>query len=456
MQNDFRKFEDFIFERMSKTHLPGMSVAIIEGGKTIYSRGFGFKDRTYGLRATPNTIYGIGSVTKSFTALSIMQLVNEGKLSLDDPVGKHTPLNLKYMKHPVRVWHLLTHSSGIPALAYAEALIGYVTGAGGKWLPMATYEDLFAFMAEAENCSLAKPGERWFYLNEGYLILGYIVEKLAGMDYRDYVKKRILEPLGMNRTFFGKEKLEADSDAATPYIVTKEGKHKRSEYLYSLSADGGLLSNTMDLARYVNMYLNRGEHNGTKILAPELVAEMEKPRIKRPLQVFGGEAYGYGLGINPNFFGYKLMGHGGSVLVATAYIGYIPERNVGIALLANGSGYPLSQIGMYGLALRLGKNTEELPFIRIDKELDRLTGHYETYKGTMKAQVVKKDMFLFIEIKDKYTEMNIPLLPEKIEGNVKTFYTLQGGGKLKVEFIVENKDVDLIYERYRLRKTGRL
>ncbi|MEA2090453.1 MAG: serine hydrolase [Thermoproteota archaeon] len=456
MEENFRKFEDFIFERMSKTHLPGMSVVIIEDGIVIYSRGFGFRDRTYGFRATPNTLYAIGSITKSFTALSIMQLVNEGKLSLDDPVSKYTPLDLKYRGEPVRVWHLLTHSSGIPALAYAEALIRYVTGAGGKWLPMATYEDLFAFMREAGNYALARPGERWFYLNEGYLVLGYIVEKLSGMDYRNYVKKRILEPLGMNRTFFGKEKLEADSDVATPYIVTKEGEHKKSEYLYSLSADGGLLSNATDLARYIIMYLNRGEHNGTTILSPELVAEMEKPRIKRPLQVFGGEAYGYGLGITPDFFGCKLVGHGGSVLVATAYIGYIPERKIGIALLANGSGYPLSQIGMYGLALKLGKNPEELPFIKMDKELNILTGRYETYKGTMEAQVVKKDTFLYIEIKDKYMEMIIPLVPENIQGNVKTFYTLQGGGKLKVEFIVENKNVDLIYERYRLRKIGSL
>jgi CubicO group peptidase (beta-lactamase class C family) len=456
LEEDFRKFEEFIFECMSKTHLPGMSVAVVENGKVVYSKGFGFRDRTYGLGATPNTLYAIGSVTKSFTALSIMQLVSEGKLSLDDPVGKYIPLDLRCMGEPVKIWHLLTHTSGIPALAYAEAIIRYVTGAGGKWLPMATYEDLFTFMGEAENWALKRPGERWFYLNEGYLILGYIIEKLSSMDYREYVKKRILKPLGMNRTFFGKERLETDSDAATPYIVTKEGEHKKSEYLYSLSADGGLISNVRDLARYIIMYLNRGEYDGTTILPSELIAEMEKPRIKLPLQVFGGEAYGYGLAIIPNFFGYKLVGHGGSVLVATAYMGYIPERKVGIVLLANGSGYPLSHMGMYGLALISGKNPEELPFVKMERELDILTGRYETYKGTMEAQVMKKDSFLYIEIKDKYTEMVIPLVPENIEGNIKTFYTVQGSGKLQVEFIVEGKDVDLIYERYRLRKVGSL
>ena len=452
----FRKFEDFLFECMSKTHLPAISVAMVEDGKVVYSKGFGLRNKAYGFKATANTLYAIGSVTKSFTALSIMQLVNEGKLNLEDPVGKYAPLDLKSMGEPVRIWHLLTHSSGIPALAYAEAIIRYATGAGGKWIPMATYDELFTFMREAEKWAVTKPGERWFYLNEGYLLLGYIIEKISGMNYREYVRKRILELLGMNRTFFGREKLEADKDAAVPYIITREGEQKESGYVYSLTADGGLISNVMDLARYITMYLNRGEYDGNRILPSELIEEMEKPRIKLPVQVFGGEAYGYGLMTAPNFLGYKLVGHGGSVLTATAYIGYVPERKIGIALLANGSGYPLSQLGMYGLALMLGRNPEELPFIKMEKQLEALTGRYETYKGTMDAQVVKKGSFLCIVIKDKYMEETIPLFPENLEGNVKTFYTLQGSGKLKVEFIVDGKDVDLIYERYRLKRVGSL
>jgi len=456
LEEIFRKFEDFIFECISKTNLPAISVAAVKDGQVVYSRGFGLRNKTYGLRATPNTLYAIGSVTKSFTALSIMQLFNEGKLSLEDSVGKYAPLELKSMGEPVKIWHLLTHSSGIPALAYAEAIIRYATGAGGKWIPMATYDELFAFMNEANKWAIAKPGERWFYLNEGYLLLGYIIERVSGMDYREYVKKNILEPLDMNRTFFGRERLEKDADAAVPYIITKEGEQKESIYVYSLTADGGLISNVIDLAHYIIMYLNRGEYNGNRILPSHLIEEMEKPRVKLPVQVFGGEAYAYGLMTIPNFLGYKLVGHGGSVLTATAYIGYIPERKIGIALLANGSGYPLSQLGMYGLALMLGENPEELPFIKLERQLDGLTGRYETYKGTMDAQVVKKGSFLCIIIKDKYMEEIVPLFPENLEGNVKTFYTLQGAGKLRVEFIVNGRDVDLLFERYRLKKVGAL
>ena len=453
---DFHKLDEFIFVKMSKTHLPGMSIAVLENSEVTHSRGFGVRDLESGLRATPRTLYGIGSVTKSFTALAIMQLTTEEKLGLEDPVSKHTPLVLGSPDEPVRVWHLLTHSSGIPALAYAEALIRYVTGSGGEWLPMASYDDLFTFLTDANKWTLTAPGERWLYLNEGYLILGYLIEKLSGMSYEEYVKKNILEPLGMTRTFFSRKDVETDLDVATPYIITRDEECKKSTYTYSLSSDGGLISNALDMTHYITMYLNRGRYETKTILAAESVSEMERPRVPIPLQALGGEGYGFGLSIVPDFYGCKLVGHGGSVLVSTAYMGYLPEKNIGITLLANGAGYQLSQIGQYGLALMLGEGPEELPFIKMEQSLEALTGRYETYKGTMKAQVVERNGLLFIEIRDKHRDMVIPLIPEDLEGDVKIFHALQAGGKLPIEFIVDGERTDLIYERYRLKRSGRL
>ncbi|MEM3577169.1 MAG: serine hydrolase [Candidatus Bathyarchaeia archaeon] len=449
---EFDKLESFIFEKVSASHLPGLSIAAVKENEVAYSRGFCFRDLEYGLRATPETLYGVGSVTKSFTALSIMQLAENGKLSLDDAVSKYVPLELKPMGVSAKVWHLLSHASGIPALAYAEALIRYLTGAGDKWVPIASHEDIITFMREANEWALTKPGERWFYLNEGYVILGYIIEKLSGMNYEDYVREKILKPLRMSRSFFKKADVEADPNVAVPYIITRDGECKKSVHPYGVYADGGLISNVLDLAKYIMMYLNRGSYEGATLLSSEGIEEMEKPRVSLPLQVFGGESYGYGLMVNPNFFGKKLVGHGGSVLVYTAYVGYIPEENVGIAVLANGSGYPLSQIGLYGLALMIGESPENLPFMKYERTYDLLTGLYETYKETMKAQVVSKGGILQLEIKDKYTDMIIPLIPEDIEGQVKRFYAIQSGGKLPVEFMVEGDKVELVYERYRLKK----
>jgi CubicO group peptidase (beta-lactamase class C family) len=454
----FAKLEEFIFTKMAETKLPGLSAAIVKGDEVVWARAFGFRELERGLAATPHTLYGIGSVTKSFTALAIMQLAEQGKLNVADPVDMYVPINIRPAGESIRIFHLMNHSSGIPALAYAEAVIRGATGAGENWFPIANCSDLLTFMADAQDWTLTRPGERWFYLNEGYAILGYVIEKCSGMPYEEYVQKHLLAPLGMKRSFFSKVEVEQDPDAATPYIITREGERKPSTYPYGgISSDGALISSVLDLSRYIAMYLGWGESGGVRLLSRESVEAMETPQVALPQQgPFGQGGYGYGLSIAPDFLGHKLAGHGGSVLVSTAYIGFIPEQGVGIALLANGSGYPLSQLGMYGLAMLLEKDPESLPFVRRDRLLSELVGSYETYKGTMKAQVKRMGDFLSIEIKDKYNDLIVPLVPEALEEGTRTFYTLGSGIKLPVEFRVGEAGVDLHYERYRLRKTGKL
>lgn len=454
----FAKLEEFIFAKMSETKLPGLSVAIVKGDEVVWSKAFGFRDLERGLAATPHTLYGIGSVTKSFTALAIMQLAEQGKLKVDDPVDAYVPINIRPGGDPIRISHLLSHSSGIPALAYAEAAIRGATGAGENWFPIANCSDLLTFMADAQDWTLARPGERWFYLNEGYALLGYIIEKCSAIPYQEYVHKHVLVPLGMERSFFSKVEVEKDPDAATPYIITREGERKPSAYPYGgISSDGALISSVLDLSKYVAMYLRWGEHGGVRLLSQDSVETMETPQIALPHQgLFGEGSYSYGLSITPDFLGHKLISHGGSVLVATAYIGFIPKQGVGIALLANGSGYSLSQLGMYGLTIFLEKDPEELPFVQMERALTELVGTYETYKGTMKAQVKRMGDFLTIEIRDRYNDLVLPLVPEAIEGEIRTFYTLRTGIRLPVEFRVREMQIDLIFERYRLQRTGKL
>ncbi|MBT9152458.1 MAG: putative penicillin-binding protein PbpX [Firmicutes bacterium] len=454
----FAKLEEFTFTKMSETKLPGLSMAIIKGDEVVWTRAFGYRDLERGLAATPHTLYGIGSVTKSFTALAIMQLAEQGKLSYDDYLEDYAPINVRPQGERIRLSHLMNHSSGIPALAYAEAVIRGVTGAGENWLPIASSADLFTFMSDAQDWTLARPGERWFYLNEGYALLGYVIEKCSGMPYEEYILRHVLAPLGMERSFFRKEQVEYDQDAAVPYIVAENGERKASNYSYGgLSADGALISSVLDLAPYVSMYLGQGEYHGRRVLSSELISLMATPQCALPQQSpFGQGGYGFGLSVLPDFLGCKLVGHGGSVLVSTAYIGFIPEAKLGIAILANGSGYPLSQLGMYGLALMLGKDPDELPFVRQEKALNELIGTYETYRGTMKISVRRMGDLLTVETKDKYSSNIVPLLPENIFGSNRTFYTLSAGVKLPVEFRVDEAGVRLIYERYLLRKTGKL
>jgi CubicO group peptidase (beta-lactamase class C family) len=458
MSVSFAKLETFIQEKLGETKLPGLSIALIQKGEVVWAKGFGFRDLERGLPATPETLYAIGSVTKSFTAIALLQLKEQGKLSLDDPVEAHIPFELKPQGDTVHISHLLTHSSGLPALAYAEASIRSITGAGGKWLPIASYEDMMTFMRDAEGWALARPGERWLYLNEGYVILGAIIEKLSGMPYEEYVREHILKPLGMERSTFSREDVEKDPDAATPYIITRDGEQVPSRYPYgAISADGGLISSAMELAKYVRMFLNRGEYEGQRLLSRESLEEMEKGRVRVPWEgPFGPVYYAYGLSVASNFLGRKLVGHGGSVLVATAYMGFVPEEGVGVALLANGSGYPMAQFGQYALALLLDHDPEGLPFVVHERWLKELEGLYETYKGTMSVQVRRQGDFLLIEVRDKYTEQIVPLVPEALDESVRTFYTLAAGQRLPVEFRIRDGKIELIYERYLLRRVGKL
>ena len=451
----YQLLEKFIMEKIRSSRLPSLSIAIVNNEGIIYSKAFGFRDIEKGIPATIRTIYGIGSITKSFTALAIMKLVEEGKLSLDDPIEKYLSIKLRPFGESIRVHNLLTHTSGIPALAYAEAFIRGILGIENTWLPIATVEDILTFMSDAEEWAIAKPGQKFFYLNEGYVLLGEIISRVSGMKYEDFVKKEILAPLKMSRTYFYAEDVERDSDVAVPYIIDKEGRHIRSRFPYGITADGGLLSNALDMCNYLIMYLNRGKYNDTEIVSRKSIEIMEKPYILLPHRVFEKEGYGYGLRIVEDFLGKKLVCHSGSVLVYTAYMGYIPSEGIGVVVLANASGYPLSNIGMYALAIALGKDPEkDLWFIARERILEKLQGIYETYKGTYRLSIKKHGDFILAVYRDKYLEQTAILVPIEVKDDYAKFYTFSYGRRIEIEFFINSTGITMIFERYKFVKVS--
>ncbi len=450
---EFTKLDSFVLEKISQTRIPGVSLAIVKDGEVIYARGYGFKDVERGLPPTPGTVYGIGSVTKSFTALAVLKLVEEGRLSLYDEVSRYVPLKLEAMGKPVRVHHLLTHTSGIPALAYAEAFIRGSLGLDAQWLPLSTPEDVIAFMSDYSSWVHSEPGTRYFYLNEGYVLLGYIISRVSGMRYEDYVRRSVLEPLKMSRTYFWESEVSRDPDVAVPYIVDKEGRHVRSRFPFGITADGGLLSNCYDMSRYVSMLMNGGRLEGTEIVSRESIRLMEEKHVRIPSGLFKDDSYGYGLVVTDEFLGRRLVRHSGSVLVYTAFVGYMPSERLGVVVLANAAGYPLSFIGMYALAYLLGYDPEEsLHFIKYERIADRLAGTYETYKGTYRVNVRRMGDFLAVEYRDRYREVVVPLVPSEIGDGYARYYTISYGSRVDVEFFIEKERIVMVYERYKLVK----
>jgi len=455
--NIIELLDSYVTEAMSTFRIPGLSVSVIKNNSILYSKGFGARNLEENLPTTPNTLYGIGSVTKSFTALAIMQLVEASKLDIHDPVKKYIPLKIGFDERPIEIFHLLTHSSGVPNLGQAEIVIKRGLGFYESWIPMTSFEDFMQFVNGASEEIAAKPGERFFYFNEGYTMLGKIIEVVSGMNYEDYIREKILKPLKMTRSTFLKEEFEADPDIMTPYYIDREGKPVPAKFPFNklIYAAGGLLSSVSELSNYVIANMNDGVFDGIQIVDSSLLKEMHIPRIEVNLFLLGFEkrSYGYGWIILDDFFGHKVVYHSGSVGVCGAFVAFIPDFKVGVAIASNGSPDSLSILGLGILTLLIGRKPDELPFIALDKKLDMLVGVYESYKGINRASVVKRGSTLYLEIKDKLWEMNVPLIPVDERLEEYRFYIVEGGVKIPVEFVVDSSGkIDLYIERHRLHK----
>lgn len=456
----FTRLESFIYEKMAATRLPGVSAAIVRGEDVIWARGFGYRDAEHYRPATPKTLYCVASLTKSFTVAAVMQLVERGLLSLDDPLEKHLPeFTLRPGGESIRLWHCMSHTTGIAALAFVEAMIDYATGNADTYLPIGGLHDILPFMDQAGDWVLSKPGESYHYLNEGYVLLGLVIERVSGQPFAEYVTEHILRPLGMMRSTFDQATFEADPDAAVPYLQTDNG-NLPSVYIFGPNLpDGGLISSVLEMARYVAMHLGRGSFEGVQILHPDSIAEMWRQRITTEWQGtdFGTQGYGLGLRLAPNFLGRRLVEHGGSVGTATSHLAFLPDEGLGVVVAANGSGYAMAQFAHYALAEALGQDPEALPFVQRERQIAALEGVYETYKGTTRFEVRAEGTGMISLTERGKLKVNVSHAVLESLGDTESVFTLRNGpARLPITFRRAGDRVALIHERYLFRKVGKL
>ncbi len=226
----------------------------------------------------------------------------------------------------------------------------------------------------------------------------------------------------------------------------------RAKPLFGISADGGLFTCPLDLAKFAYTLLSRGKWGSITILEEKSVELMETPHVKLPYESPTSKYYGYGLIVHDKFAGeYKLVGHSGSVYVYTAYMGYLPEKRVAVALASISSGYPLSLIGAYALALAAGIGEERLEFLRVDRVVERIEGEYSGYKGSVRVRVKRSGDLLVVE--DPYARRApLTLVPSRIEEDYAEFYVATLYTKIPVEFHIRDNRVVMVYERYLLVK----
>jgi len=202
------------------------------------------------------------------------------------------------------------------------------------------------------------------------------------------------------------------------------------------------------------MYIGGGEFEGKRIIGKDTLAKMETPYGKWPVERYGGDSYGYGLQIFPSFHGHKVTGHGGSVDCYTAQMNYVRDLKSGVVLLANGDGYNMGRLSMIAQSLLAGVDPGELPAVKLETLLKKLEGQYKAYKDTIFAEVKINGSFLMLSGED--IGRNIVLVPDGEEDGMARFYTLDAGTKMEVTFRFNRHGVELMYERYRYRRSGPL
>jgi CubicO group peptidase (beta-lactamase class C family) len=330
------------FERFRQERgIPGLVFGIVIDGDVALVKGSGVRDRKSNDPVTADTVFRIASMTKSFTAMSILKLRDEGKLSLDDPAAKWIP-QLSQLHYPTRdtrpitIRDLLTHGAGFPEdnpwgdrqLAASEELLTRWLGGG---LPFST-----------------PPDTAFEYSNYGFALLGRIVSKVSGVPYREYVEKRILQPLGMKAST-----LEPD---AVPPAVRATG-YRRSGESYveepslphgAFGSMGGLLTSGRDLGRYVAYFLSAFPPRDDQEQGPvrrSSLREMQKPwraaafmagrpSPDSPLNAFSA-FYGFGLSVRQDCRFNRTVSHGGGLPGFGSTMVWLPDYGVGIFAMAN-------------------------------------------------------------------------------------------------------------------------
>ncbi len=438
------EIEDFISKWMTENKVPGMSIAVVKGDKKIYENGFGARDLKDNIPATPDTLYGMASVTKSFTALAIMKLVERGKIELDDEITEYVPVK---WENEVKIYNLLTHSSGMPSLGMSEALIDRLIEMDERGLPLSDLNDFYTHLNGAKDEISDDPGEEFFYFNSGFALLGQIIEEVSGKSYPEFIKDEIFEPLEMKRSRFDYD--EEEGDIMTPYFMGEDEPEKTPYPLREIGhPGGGLISSADELANYLIMNMKGGEFKGEQLIDSKNLDEMHTAHIERE-----NSDYGYGWMVK-ELDSEKFIGHSGSIAVSGGFIGFVGDVGVAVAANTIPSG-SFEEVGKWIIKTVKGENGNELTYFKRKERMEKLTGTYESYRGVKEMEIEKKAGLLKLTVKERLESEQVMLIPESKDVEDFDFYYLDGNGeKNKVRFEVdeENGDIDLFIGRWRLHK----
>ncbi len=305
------KVDDYITSEMKNRRIPGLALAVVKNGEVIKAKGYGLANLELNVPVTTDSVFELASVTKSFTATALMMLVEEGKVGLDDKISTHL-INAPYSWRDITVRHLLTHTAGFASDCKEIREQG--------WLANYTTAEMFE---AGSKCPLDfAPGERWQYSCQGYFLLGMIIEKVSGQRYREFVRERIFQPLGMTTTTVI-DQWEIIENRAAGYTL-RDGKlsHIRRISQVELPAHYGILSTVKDLAKW-----------DAALYTEKLLKKASLDQMWTPVKLNNGFSHNYGFGWSLSYVrDHRVVGHGG---ITGKYIFRLPDDKLTVIVLTN-------------------------------------------------------------------------------------------------------------------------
>lgn len=298
---------------------PGAAVLVVKDGETILRKGYGLASLELKVPIAPEMVFRLASISKQFTAVAILMLVEEGKLTLDTPVSAIVPECPPAAKDKVTIRHLLAHTSGVPSYTDNPAFFANIAKDH-------SHAELLAYVAEMPL--QFAPGERFTYSNTGYYLLGMVIEKLSGMPYADFLQQRIFDKLQMRGAHYDlpekvipgrvagyQPKGDTDGYAPAPYISMR-----------APFAAGALAASVDDLVRW-----NEG------LLSGKLLKRATLEQAWTPYQVTGKVPSTYGFGwVIGDYHGHRVVHHDGGIHGFTSKMIFLPEDHLTAVVLSNG------------------------------------------------------------------------------------------------------------------------
>ena len=363
-----------ILEESFGGHESGATAMVAKAGKILYQDAIGHANMELGVEMQMDHIFRIGSITKQFTSVAIMQLEEQGKLSIQDPITKYIP-DYPTKGHTITIEHLLTHTSGIRSYTDMESF-------GSMFRKdMSPTELVDVFKDEPMDFD---PGEKFNYNNSGYILLGVIIEKVSGLTYQEYVQKHLFEPVGMKASYYGSAS-QVIPNRVAGYQGAK-GDYRNADYLSMTLpyAAGSLLSTVADLYKWTKA-----------VHAHQLVSAKSLEKAFSPFKLNDGEEsdYGYGWTLS-KIYDRPAVEHGGGINGFLTESIYIPEEELFVAVFSNCNCQSPSPAANKMAALALGE-LKVFTKVKLSAEkLQEYVGVYENEEGN-KHKIVLEDGQLY-------------------------------------------------------------